>query len=318
MATQYNILERYGIKEVADVVFLKLTDDGTEIPVLFLDSLKVSTIEETAESTEARGGKGNAPLLSWDYNKEINVTITDALYSPKSLALMHSQYLSDLHVYNGDTTLKAADEDRKITKYCNVVLVKGKKILNTTLVIDESTTAKEILDVMDIRDGIDDSTKITFYRAEDNQKIDQGDLLENQTYIAAYDVLPAHKSVIKINADTFPGTYKIVGDTYSRSDATGDDDYFQFIIHKAKINPETTITQEAEGDPSVFDMSIKVLRPANGPMMELVQYDFNTGANGQSGSDEITVHYKDNSVNGIEYSKAGEAGSGTSSTTTGE
>lgn len=32
---------------------------GTETPVLYLDTLKVSTIEQTAENVSARGGKGN-------------------------------------------------------------------------------------------------------------------------------------------------------------------------------------------------------------------------------------------------------------------
>ena len=32
------------------------------VPVLFLDTLKVSTIEQTAEQTAATGGKGNAQL----------------------------------------------------------------------------------------------------------------------------------------------------------------------------------------------------------------------------------------------------------------
>lgn len=35
-------------------------------PVLYLDTLKVSTIEQTAEVAEARGGKGNAMLIAWD------------------------------------------------------------------------------------------------------------------------------------------------------------------------------------------------------------------------------------------------------------
>jgi len=31
-----------------------------------LMTLKVSTIEQTAEQAEARGGKGNPPLIIWD------------------------------------------------------------------------------------------------------------------------------------------------------------------------------------------------------------------------------------------------------------
>lgn len=62
-----SILDRYGIKEVADVTFYKIGDDGKPAyPVLYLDTLKVSTIEQTAEQAEARGGKGNPPLIIWD------------------------------------------------------------------------------------------------------------------------------------------------------------------------------------------------------------------------------------------------------------
>ena len=62
-----SILDRYGIKEVADVTFYKIQSDGSiGAPVLYLDTLKVSTIEESASSTDATGGKGNAKLITWD------------------------------------------------------------------------------------------------------------------------------------------------------------------------------------------------------------------------------------------------------------
>ena len=39
------------------------------------------------------------------------------------------------------------------------------------------------------------------------------------------------------------------------------------------MTAENTITLEAEGDPSVFNMNLTVLRPEDGDMMKLVQYD---------------------------------------------
>ena len=84
-----NILEKYGIKEVADVMFYEIADGGGPgAPVLYLDTLKVSTIEQTAEEAEARGGKGNPALIIWDYGKEITVSLEDALFSAKSMAIM--------------------------------------------------------------------------------------------------------------------------------------------------------------------------------------------------------------------------------------
>ena len=63
-----NILDRYGIKEVCDFTFYQIDKDESGnakpgAPVLYLDTLKVSTTEQTAENTSARGGKGAAALL---------------------------------------------------------------------------------------------------------------------------------------------------------------------------------------------------------------------------------------------------------------
>lgn len=66
-----NIFEQYGIKEVANFAFEALSDEPSanikkgDI-VLYLDTLKVSTTETTAESVDARGGWGNPKLVSWD------------------------------------------------------------------------------------------------------------------------------------------------------------------------------------------------------------------------------------------------------------
>ena len=81
---------------------------------------------------------------------------------------------------------------------------------------------------------------------------------------------------ISISPDTYPGTYKVVGETFIRSEATGKDEAFQFIINKAKVLSEVTITLQAEGDPSTFSMTLNVLRSTNEEgqpeMMKLVKY----------------------------------------------
>jgi hypothetical protein len=177
-------LTRFGIKEVADVRFYDIVDGADasataayeaikgKTPVIEFDTLKVSNIESTAESSEARGGKGNAALISWDYGREVTLTIEDALMSMECLALLF-----------GD----------------------------------------------------------------------------------------ANSDTILINANRFPGNYTVVGKTFARNETDGKDHLFTFIIPKAKIQSETTLTMEAEGDPSVISMSLKVLRCKNGDMMELMR-----------------------------------------------
>lgn len=81
---------------------------------------------------------------------------------------------------------------------------------------------------------------------------------------------------ITISPNTFPGTYRVVGDTFIRSEATGKDEAFQFVIEKAKVLSNVTITLQAEGDPSTFEMSLNVLRATNAAgeneMMKLIKY----------------------------------------------
>ena len=58
---QNNIFERFGIKEVANVYFQALSDEGDikkDDIVLYLDTLKVSTVETTAQNVSATGGWG--------------------------------------------------------------------------------------------------------------------------------------------------------------------------------------------------------------------------------------------------------------------
>jgi hypothetical protein len=174
----YTAPDRFGIKEVADVAFYTLDAQGlpTGDPVMVFDTLKVSNIEFTAEQAEARGGKGNAPLIIWDYGREINVTLEDALLSMETLGLMFENS-------------KDAGKDGKI----------------------------------------------------------------------------------EISANTFPGTYYVEGKTFARNEADGKDHLLTFTIHKAKIQSEVTLTMEAEGDPTVFGMNLRVLRNKDGKMMSLVR-----------------------------------------------
>lgn len=231
-----NILDKYGIKEVADVFFYEIQPDGSRgEPVLYLDTLKVSTIEQTAEQTEAKGGKGNPPLIIWDYGKEINVTLEDALFSMKSLSIMFG---------NGT----ANSTNKKIIKTYPVSAIK------------DSEGAKPII--------VDNGVTIDLTTVKEEYK--------GKNFVTV-ELTAENADSIDISANTFPGTYYVVGDTYSRSQATGKDEFFQFIINKAKVSSENTITMEAEGDPSVFNMNLRVLRGADGQMMKLVKYGFAAG-----------------------------------------
>lgn len=225
-------------------------------PVLFLDTLKVSTIEQTAEEVYATGGKGNANLIGWDYGKNITLTLQDALYTPASMSAMLGN--EGTNFVNGVKDTKHIDRMEKVIAKRSFIVPAGN---SKGLPSEGDMTAQAVF--------IDPSTMKPY---QDGTPIAEGELFLKWTRSIAYEN-NSIGNTIEISAEKFPGTYKVVGDTFARSKTTGEDERFMFIIPQAKMGSEVTITLEAEGDPTVFDMSLTVLRPDDGIMMKLVQYD---------------------------------------------
>lgn len=271
------IFDRYGLKEVSNVTVYALEDDTLNNihagdVALYLDSLKVSTIEQTAESTDATGGWGNPKLISWDYGKEMTLTLEDALLSPEFLRLMVGGAIKEadgdevtvpvnftsrlLTIATADTLPTVYDTyDKKHTSPTTY------RVVNMTTGVRSSvhpageggTPAAETLTA-----AVGD--KIRIFWVEDVEKEDKNQAVE-----------------ITISPSTFPGTYKFVGDTVIRSETTGADEPFQWVVPKAKISSEVSFTMEAEGDPATFEMTVNVLRSTNEDgqyeMMKFIKYN---------------------------------------------
>lgn len=245
-----NLFDMYGIREVANVTFYALSGNNAGKPALFLDTLKVSTIEQTGEQAEATGGWGNSPLIIWDYGREINLTIQDALYCPESLALKFGTDAASLTT-GGFTlvdrqTFSAATDVAPAGTYYDLATYNPTGTTYVAVTVATSTT------------------------------VGTAGLTVGHNYVREYTIsASAEKPITKltVSADGFPGTYKVVGETKARRQADGEDHKFLFVVPQAKISSETTITLEAEGDPSVFDFNLRVLRPATGNMIEFYQFE---------------------------------------------
>lgn len=270
-----NILEQYGIKEVCDFTLYDIGADGKPtVPVLYLDTLKVSTLEQTAEDTSAKGGKGNADLIIWDFGKEINITLEDALFSAKSMAIMFG---------NGTVTDYTG---------ASAYIMKTEKFVATDVTLPKNNSGT-------YSDASGWSAKYTapdgkLYEKKNPKFFDAkgatpSALVKGETYFCSFDVL-VDGAIIDIGVSTFPGTYYAVGDTFARSRTTGKDEEFQLIIPKAKVMSENTITMEAEGDPSVFNMNLRVLRPADGKMVRLVKYKL-SGTGSDPAADTTSIYH---------------------------
>ena len=270
-----NILEQYGIKEVCDFTLYDIGADGKPtVPVLYLDTLKVSTLEQTAEDTSAKGGKGNADLIMWDFGKEINITLEDALFSAKSMAIMFGN--GTVTDYTGD-----AAYIMKTEKF--VATAETVPVANSNTYSDASGWSAKYT----APDGkLYEKKNPKFF---DAKGATPSKFTIGETYFCSFDVL-VDGAIIDIGASTFPGTYYAVGDTFARSRTTGKDEEFQLIIPKAKVMSENTITMEAEGDPSVFNMNLRVLRPADGKMVRLVKYKL-AGTGSDPAADSTSIYH---------------------------
>lgn len=188
-----NLLDRYGIKEVADVTFYHIgSDKKPDYPVLVLDTLKVTSIEQTAETAEARGGKGNAKLIVWDFGKEITVNIEDALFSPKSLSIM----LADGLITTDTST-------QTVKRSARVVATEAGKFPTVELdgnVIPTSNTTLKFYYAT--------GTTNAMTAVSGSSEVEAGGV-----YYATWDQPVANnsKKIITIKPDSFPGTYYVMG-----------------------------------------------------------------------------------------------------------
>lgn len=204
------------------------------VPVLYLDTLKVSTLEQTAEQTYATGGRGNANLIGWDFGKEITLSLQDALFTPASMSAIFGSEGSDFR--KGVKETKSIDRMEKITAKRSFIVPAGNQNGTPT---EADKTAQAVY--------YDPRTMEPF---ADGTPIAEGEVVLKYTRSVAYEG-QSIGNTIEISADKFPGTYKVVGETYVRNKETGEDQRFQFVIPQAKMTSEQTITLEADGDPTV-------------------------------------------------------------------
>lgn len=220
-------MSKFGIKEVADVIFF---DIATGKPVLFFDTLKTSSIENAAETTDATGGRGNAKLITWNYSRTATLQMQDALLSVESMAV-----LAGTEVVAGTSLYKRQ----------KLVVTDGKATLEEKPV---------------------DSTKVTIVDG-DGKEVTGSTITDVEVSGLTGDKLsayyeykaPASAKTVKFVSDKFPGAYRVIGDTIVRDNTTGKDRVAQFLIPKAQLQAGFTFTMDAE-NVSTFDFNLDILR----------------------------------------------------------
>lgn len=84
---------------------------------------------------------------------------------------------------------------------------------------------------------------------------------------------PLKAQKIVVEQGVFPGMYKIVAETLIRERETGEDQRVQISLPLCKIKSDQTLTLQADGDPTTFNLDVEVATPPNGIPMEITFYE---------------------------------------------
>lgn len=267
-------MPKFGAKEVMDVTLYDLV---TNKPKITFDTLKTSDVEVTTEPVYARGGRGNAKLVTWESDKDATMNITDALISPTSLELISGMATvtgSQSIPFRQKNDYDLTDPTAPVDKGGIYPLTCSDAGIITLAYTPETAVANISVYLAD--DDCGAPIDMTGATLADNV------LTLGETGIAAaagkevvvyYDYKsPESSQSWTIASDKFAGTYKMVGTTVIRNADTGMDEAFVMICPRVKWSSGFSFSFTAEGDPTTVESTVEIMRaPNSSTMIQLIK-----------------------------------------------
>ena len=251
---------KFGVREICDVVLrakgtVKVgeTTFSHDEPVIYFDSAKTSTVEGSATTVYATGGRGNNKLLAWEGEKSVTFTMEDALLSPLGFSILSGAGLVDASQVEGGmkvhTTLTTVvDTTSSIT--VDLGTLTGKEIAEEkayAFVMKDGQIAERL------KPATPSGGSVTFSR-QDNAS---GSLTGPQTLMIDFYVKVETGAVeMTIEPDKFGGFYYLEASTLFRRQDNGQDMAAAFVIPKVKIQSNFTFSMASSGDPSTFTFTM--------------------------------------------------------------
>jgi hypothetical protein len=259
---------KFGVREIANVVFRAKNQQtiGNRTfakgqPVFYLDTAKTSSMEGSATTVYATGGRGNTRLIAWEGEKTLTFTVEDALLSPISFAML-----------SGAGVIKGAANSNKLVHFHQT----------TNAVIDTSGDAAEIdlTDALESNESICPTAPIYIMKLDDYGDLtgeiisgwsvkDTGDnkgkaLTHTKgtgitgAVMVDYYVLKKEGTVseLQIDAEHFGGYYYVEADTLFRRQSDGKDLPANLTFPNVKIQSNFTFSMASTGDPSTFTFTM--------------------------------------------------------------
>ena len=255
---------KFGVREICDVVLrakgtVKVgeTTFSNDEPVIYFDSAKTSTVEGSATTVYATGGRGNNKLLAWEGEKSVTFTMEDALLSPLGFSILSGAGLVDAAQVDGGmkvhTTLTTVVD---VTNVSSSGITVNLKDLTGKTIAEEKAYAFIMKDgqiVERLKPATPSEGSVTFTR----QGKASGPLTGEQTVMVDFYVKVETGAVeMTIEPDKFGGFYYLEASTLFRRQDNGQDMAAAFVIPKVKIQSNFTFSMASSGDPSTFTFTM--------------------------------------------------------------
>lgn len=281
-------MSKFGVRECCDVMFKAKTARKIgsrqfykNEPVLLFDTLTTSTLEGSGTTVYAQGGRGNARLMSWDGDRAVTFTMTDALMSKEGLAILASANLIDASANSKiyQHIVERVTDDSKVSFASDTLTITlaNEPAANTASdggyaiyvmltdangdMIAEPYVAQKLT-------GTGNEKKITVttiagtgstavYTPGANHGTAFGSNLAGANILVDYYIEKASGAYeVQITPDTFGGNFYIEGSTLFRDQASGKDLPAEIIIPNGRVQSNFSFTMAGTGDPSTFDFTI--------------------------------------------------------------
>lgn len=228
---------QFGIKEVYN---LTIVDFATNKPFIYIDYAEATTNENTAERTSLRGGQGYYKLMDFDHSKDSTFQLTVPLVDVKLLAMLAGDDLAE-----GATDVFKREELEVVDNAGSLEITLSETPIDGTVVINKLKGLRDF------------GTEVTVSSIKGKKVVLTG-ATAGEKVVAFYQYSsPAAAKKFSIKANKFPKTVKIFGDGLWRDQETNTDKAVKMTIHKAKPQPNFTLTtsgSEATTLEITFDM----------------------------------------------------------------
>lgn len=265
-------MAQYGIRDITDLVLKARTrvKIGNQTfqpgqPVVYFTTAQTATLEGAATQVYAQGGHGYPRLIAWEGERTVTLTLTEALISPESFAVLSGALRSDASVNNKQympTWFEAPIQaDGTVVLDLDTCGDDHDIIVNSVypmfgVVLDDSGAMSIHLGEQAGLAGVtpncdvytvtrDNKLAITF----PNAKKYVGRVVRVDCYVEK----SAGVTSLDVTAEDFSGNFYAEALTFFREQTTGIDMPVALIFPNVKVQSNFTLTMSATGDPSTFD-----------------------------------------------------------------